>query len=442
MSAVTEGGARSERRRTTLGNGFPGPVVALLVVGGLLELGLLALWQRNGYWDFSDGVYAQSAREFLHGLVPYRDFAAAQPPPVYLVGVALLAVHDGLSSVRAGLGLVDLITAALVGVGVWRLSGRRWLAVAAAALTPLLPVSLREHAQLIPENFAAPLLLGGALCCSRINRVRTGALLLALAAVFKLAFLVPAIAIAVASPARRRSIVWLVAFLALFAAASTAAFGTDVWRETVQAQLQVGRASLHYAGGLIAQGIWSEFILVIGAITALALARTEGVRDPALLRTLGTACVVDLLLTLTVFKRGSYIDVLAVAEPPLLVLAACGAAWGWLRWRPARPLVALLGVLLALESISILVSPANPWAAKRPGAASGLAWTAGPSAVDTKVDAARRCDPHAPYSGDPYYAFLADRRMPGDQPDLFMLQYAPTDARFAHQAAADRARCP
>jgi hypothetical protein len=361
---------------------------------------------------------------------------------VYLVGLVLLAIHDGLSSVRAGVGLVDLITASLVGVGVWRLSGRRWLAVAAAALTPLLPVSLREHAQLIPENFAAPLLLGGALCCSRTNRVRTGALLLALAAAFKLAFLVPALAIAVFAPARRRAVAWLAAFLALFAAASTVAFGTDVWREAVEAQLQVGRASVHYAGGLIAQGIWSEFILVIGAITALVLARAEDVHDRALLRTLGAACAADLLLTLTVFKRGSYVDVLAVAEPPLLVLAACGATWGWFRWRRMRPLVAALCLLLALESISILVSPANPWAAKRPGAASGLAWTAGPAAVDRTVNAARRCSPSAPYSGDPYYAFLADRRMPGDQPDLFMLEYARIDARFTRQAADDRARCP
>ena len=64
---------------------------------------LLAAWQRNGYWDFSDGVYAESAREFLHGLVPYQDFAAAQPPLVYLVGVVLVAIYDGLASVRAGM---------------------------------------------------------------------------------------------------------------------------------------------------------------------------------------------------------------------------------------------------------------------------------------------------------------------------------------------------
>ena len=41
-------------------------------------LALLAAWQRNGYWDFSDGVYAETARALLHGQRLYRDVAAAQ----------------------------------------------------------------------------------------------------------------------------------------------------------------------------------------------------------------------------------------------------------------------------------------------------------------------------------------------------------------------------
>lgn len=417
-------------------------MMAVLIVGGLIEFGLLALWQRNGYWDFSDGVYAQSAREFLHGQVPYRDFAAAQPPAVYLVGVVLLAVHDGLLTVRAGSGLADLLSAALVGVCVWRLSGRAGVAVLAATATPLLPISLHEHAQLIPETFAAPLLLGGAICCARVNQARAGAVLLALAVAFKLAFVVPAVAIALASPYRRRSTAWFVLSAAVFAAASLAAFGTSVWREAVKAQLQAGHASLHYAAGLIAQGVWSDFVLVIGAVAALVLARRERIEDRALLQTLSAAAGAGLLLALTVFKRGSYISVLEVAEPPLLALAACGAIWSWRYWRRLRPLVAALGILLALESISILVSPSDPWAAKRPGAESGLAWTAGPTAVNSLVSVARRCPPGSAYSGDPYYAFLADRPMPGNQPDLFMLEYARTDATFAGRAASDHRRCP
>ena len=443
MSVVTNDRAgASTASRTIRRDTFSPAMVGLLVAGLAVELGLLAAWQRNGYWDFSDGVYAQSAREFLHGLVPYRDFAAAQPPAIYLVGVALLAVHDGLVSLRLGAGLVDLLTAALVAVCVWRLSGRRWLAIASAAAAPLLPVSLHEHAQLAPETFAAPLLLGGALCCSRESQARTGAVLLALASLFKLAFVIPAIAIALASPARRRSTVWFVLFAALLAVASVLAFGSPVWREAVEAQLQVGRASTHYAAGLIAQAIWSELVLVIGALAAVVLARREHVQDRELLRTVAAAAGAGLLLVLTVFKRGSYINVLVVAEPAVLVLAACGAAWSWKHWRSSRPVVAALCILLAVQSVSILVSPGDPWAAKRPGAQSGLAWSASPTAVDRKVSAARRCGRDIAYSADPYYAFLAARRMPGNQPDLFMLEYARIDAKFARQAGGDQPRCP
>lgn len=208
----------------------------------VLELVLLAVWQRNGYWDFSDGVYAESAREFLHGLVPYRDFAAAQPPLVYLVGAVLLAIHDGLASVRAGMALADLVTAILVGVCAWRLIGLRSVAIGTALLSPLLPISLHEHAQLTPETLAAPLLLGGALLCARQGRARVGGVLLALAVSVKLAFALPALAIALSTRHRREATLSLILAGVTFAIASLAAFGIGVWREAVQAQLQVGQA--------------------------------------------------------------------------------------------------------------------------------------------------------------------------------------------------------
>jgi hypothetical protein len=420
------------------------PRVVLLAAGLVLEMALLALWQRNAYWDFSDGVYAQSARELLHGLMPYRDFAAAQPPPVYLAGALLLAFHDGLAALRAGLALADLATAALAGLAVWRLSGRFPLALAATAAAPLLPISLHEHAQLVPETLAAPLLLAGAIWVARVPRAAAAGALLALAAACKLAFGLPALAIALASPARRRALLGLVLTGILLAALSLAVFGTALWREAVDAQLQAGHASLHYAGGLLAQGAWSELPLIAGAGAAVLLATRDPLllREPALARTLAAAACAGLVLALTVFKRGSYIGVLAVAEPPLLCLAACGAAWAWEHSRRSRPVVAALGMLLAAQSLSLLASPADPWAAKRPGAASGLAWQAGPAAVDAAVSAARACPRTLAYSGAPYVAFLAARRMPGRQPDLFMLAHARADSAFAKRAARDNPRCP
>ena len=63
-----------------------------------------------------------------------------------------------------------------------------------------------------------------------------------------------AVAIALSTRQRREATGSLIIAGLVLAIASIAAFGTGVWREAVDAQLQVGNASLHYAGGLIAQG--------------------------------------------------------------------------------------------------------------------------------------------------------------------------------------------
>lgn len=419
-------------------------VAAAVAAGLVLELVLLAVWQRNGYWDFSDGVYAESSREFLHGMVPYRDFAIAQPPLVYLVGVVLLAIHDGLASIRAGMALADLVTAILVGVCAWRLTGLRAVAVATALLSPLLPISLYGHAQLVPETLAAPLLLAGVLLCARRGGAGVGGVLLALAVVAKLAFALPALAIALSTRQRREATLTLILAGAVFAIASVAAFGIGVWREAVQAQFQVGRTSLHVAAGPVAQGAWNELPLVVPAAAGVWLVwtRREQPLDMELMRTLVAAALAGLLLVFTVFKQGSYVNVLVVAEPPLLVLAAAGAVWSARRSRAASIAIGLLGALLAAQIVSLLVDPASAPIAQRPGARKALVWTAGPGTVDLTVGIARLGPAAQAYSGDPYYAFLSDRRMPGDQPDLFMLEHAAIDARFARRAAADQPRWP
>jgi hypothetical protein len=421
------------------GFGGWGASLALALATGVLELVLLAVWQRNGYWEFSDGVYGETARVLLHGQDLYSDVAAAQPPPVYLFGALLLAVHDGLSSLRAGLALVELVTASLVALSVWRLSGRGRVALAAGLIAPLLPITLHEHAQLIPETLAAPLVMGGALWCARSERGVAGGATLACAAACKLAFGLPALVIVLVCSARRRAIAGLVTGGAALTAAAIVVFGTSVWRETVRAQLQVGNASVHYVGGLISQAAWNELPLVACAAAALLLARQA--HDRELLRTLTAAAGGSLVLGLTLVKRGSYIDVFVVAEPPLLALAACGASWAWERAR-SRWLVALLGALLALQSLSLLIDPGDPVIARRPFAASGLQYALSPGAVNRAVTVARRCPRGLAYSGVPFIALLTDRRMPGNQPDLFIIGAAQLDASFARRAAADTPRCP
>ena len=418
---------------------------AALLAALVVELCLLWLWQRNGYWDFSDGVYALTARELLHGAALYGGVAAAQPPPIYLLGAGLLAIHDGLASLRAGMALAELASGLLVGLALLRLGARRQVAFAAALASALLPIELHEHAQLIPETLGAPLLMLGALLLSSPGRSAPGAFALALAAAFKVAFVVPALALVLVAADRRRALLAFAASGLALGLASLLGFGTALWTEAVRAQFEVGSASVHYVGGLLAQALWSELpLLALAAPVAWAALRRRSLSsDPQLERSLFVAALAGLLLAFTLFKRGSYLSVLVVADPPLLALAALGAESIWRRGRaPLRVLAALLVLLLAAQSASILLDPVNPPIARRPGARSGLAQVSSPAAVNAAVAAARRCPPREAYSGAPYIAFLADRRMPGGQPDTFMLSYAPADSAFARGAAADEPRCP
>lgn len=415
-----------------------------LVVAVLVEAALLALWQRNGFWEVSDGVYAATARAWLHGHVLYRDVAAAQPPVVYVFGLVMLTIHDGLAALRAGLGLVNAATALLTATCVWRLTGRRDATAVAALGLPLLTISLHEHAQLVPETLAAPLLLAGALLCAGGDRgvAIAGGSLLALATFCKVAFLLPAAAIVLAGRRRWPALAALAAGLAVLAAVSELAFGGAVWREAIRAQLQVGRAPLHYVGGLLAQGAWNEFALVLGAGVALWSRRERTGHADALLWTVAAAAIGGLVLALSLFKRGSYLDVLVVAEPPLFALAVCGAARGLERGGAARIATIALTAVVAVQSLSLLTSPSDPWAARRPGARSGLQWTASPREVDRVVAQIDRCPAGRAYGGSAYLAFVAGRRMPGNQPDLFMLAAAKVDAGFAARAARDVPVCP
>jgi hypothetical protein len=161
----------------------------------ILLLVLLWLWQGRAAVEYSDGVYAGSARSVLDGLVPYRDFAAAQPPGVYYVGASLLALGDSVTALRAGLAAFDLALAALVLVAVWRLTGRRASAVAAGVVALVTPWAMREHAQLLPETFGAPLLVGAMLAARDRKWSFLAGILGAGALLFKLTFLIPAIAI-------------------------------------------------------------------------------------------------------------------------------------------------------------------------------------------------------------------------------------------------------
>jgi hypothetical protein len=104
--------------------------------------------------------------------------------------------------------------------------------------------------------------------------------------------------------------------------------------------------------------------------------------------------------------------------------------------------MALLSLLLVMQSISLLVDPGDPVIARRPFARSGLQYALSSKAVNRQVAQARACPRRLAYSGAPFVAFLAGRRMPGNQPDLFIIGASALDASFAQRAQRDIPRCP
>ncbi|MFL5846605.1 MAG: hypothetical protein ACJ762_18125 [Solirubrobacteraceae bacterium] len=410
---------------------------ALLACGALTALLLLALGLLRGeaFWSTSDGVYALSARELLHGLDLYSGVAAAQPPPVYLAGAALLGVDDSLTMLRAGLELAALATALLVWLAVWRLTQRPWLAVAAGVATPLLPVMLHENALLTPETIGAPLLLGVAVLAARPGGAAWAGALAAVAASTKLSFALPALAVLLVSPVRRRAIAWFAGTGVLLAAAGTLIWGGDLWRSIITAQAQSGNTALRNLGGLLAQEGWN----LIGLVVLAGLGLRARVLDAELRRTVVAAAAGSLVLGLTVVKLGTYVNVVQVAEPPLLVLGAVGLASVTAR---ARVVAFACVALLVAQSGSLLIHPSDPRPYTRPFAESGPRRLLSDGQVERFARAPRACPAGAPYPGIPYLAFVAHRRAPGDQPDVFILNSESNGSFRARYQAELPAACP
>lgn len=418
-----------------------GAAIALWATLAVAVLAALRLWQGDAYWEYSDGVYALTARLLLDGASLYDQVAAAQPPPVYYAGAGILALGDDVGTLRIGLASVGLVTSALVLAIVWRLTRHRPIAVAAALAALLAPWAVREHAQLLPETFAAPLLLGAALAGSRPRTSALAGVLGALAVSFKLAFVLPALAIVLAARARSRALLGALAAGAVLAAIFLLAFGDPLLDGAVRAQRETGLSSLRDVAGQWAQAAWNLAPLLAGA--ALAWVLRHRLHDRPLALSLAAASAGSLLLLATLFKHGSSLTVLVVAEPPLLCLAAAGVAAAW-RAR-ARGLLALAGAALLLAVVqvgSLLAQPDDPRPFVRPLAASGPSRALSEDEVRAAVATIRACPPDLAYAGPPFLAFAAGRRIAGDQPDRFILDNAPTLERFRAMVAADAPTCP
>lgn len=407
---------------------------------GAATLALLHAWRGLEYWNYSEGVYALTARGLLAGADLYGDVVVAQPPGLVLAGGGLLAIDDSLGWLRLGVGAIQLAAGGLAGLAVWRLT-RSVLATAATPAAFLLtPWAVREHGALTPELVVLPLLLGAALLASRRATAPAGAALAALAPFVKWPFILPAVAIVLLGADRRRAVAVGLATLVAQAALATAVFGAGFWEQSVLAQLAAeGRPTARTVAGYLGQAGWSLAGLVVAA--AVAVRHRGALRDPVLARILAGGAVGALLTLLSVTKAGTALNVVVPLEALLVPLAVAGAALAI--GTRSRALASVALVFTAAQSVSLVVAPDTRAPFLYPTSERG-AWGRQASTAEVRaiVAAIGACPPDRPYGGEPLFAYLADRRPPGGQPDGFLTRRSSQLEDVAARIAVDVPVCP
>ncbi len=389
-------------------------------------------------------MYALTSRLLLDGEDLYGDIVVAQPPLMFLVGGAALALEDSLSWLRLAVGGLQALTAGLVAVAVWRLTGKAVAAALAAPLAMVTPWAVHEHGLLTPELVGAPLLVGGALLAARPRLAPAAGLVLSLAVFVKLPFAIPALLVAVAATDRRRCLGWLAGATLAQAALWTAIFGPAMWDAVVVAQQGTGLRSVKELAEYGSQGLWNLLGLLLPAAAAVSLLRRR-TEDADLLRTCAALAAGLLLTLLTVAKNGTGINVAAPIEAALVVLAVAGVAWAFAGARRRRGLqagIAVGFVLLLTQTASLLAAPDDPRPFLRPDASAGLGPVLETPEVKAEVRRARACPAGVAYSREPYLAFLAERRMPANQPDGFLTVESSELTDVLAEIQADQPRCP
>lgn len=401
-------------------------------VGGLIALVVLRLWQGLDYWTYSEGVYALTSRLWLDGADIYGTMAAAQPPGLFVVGAGALGIHDSAEFLRWVIGGLQFAGGLCATAATWRLSENRWAAIAACPLVLLTPWAVREHGTLTPELVVVPVLLGAALLAARPRTAVAAGVLAALAVSLKLPFLLPALGIVLCAADRRRALIAAATTGAVLLVATLVAFGDDVWRDVVTAQLHSGRRAPHDLGGYVEQGAWSLAGL---AIPSLFVLRTK-LKDPALARVwLGLTAGLALTLV-SLIKQGTALNVLVPVEAALVPLALTAVA--------ARPVLTAGIAFVLIQTIALVAAPtrtAVPFI--YPGSDRG-AWGRNltETQVRAKARAARDCPAGVASPEVPFVAFVAERPPPGGQPDAFLVPESKTLERELALIQADAARCP
>jgi hypothetical protein len=296
------------------------PVIAGFVLGlaALLAVHFALL---HSYWDYSEGVYALSAHQMLHGAALYSGFAGAQPPGVFLVGVVLLAIHDSLEWLRFAVALLQLGAGLLAGLIVLRVTGSWAGAALAPAAMLLTPWAVHEHGALTPEVVALPVLIGAALLAGSSPargfyegdwRAPTTGVLCGLLVLIKYPYAIPALTIVAMSSQWRRVLVWGLATVAVGLGLTWLLAGASFWRDTVTAQTEAGSRSLGVLKGYWAQSGWNVLGLLVCA--AIAVRRRALAHDEWLLYTSLALAVAMIVTFLTNFKVGTGLNITVPVE--------------------------------------------------------------------------------------------------------------------------------
>jgi hypothetical protein len=412
--------------------------------GALIAVQLLL---RDTYWDYSEGVYALTAHLMLHGGDLYGRIVGAQPPGVFLAGVGLLAIHDGLEWLRFGVGLLQLGAGLIAAEIVYRITGNRLATVLTPAAILLTPWAVHEHGALTPELVALPVMLGATRLSVDRRCAAIAGVLCGLLPLIKIPLVIPAVALVALSADRRRAGAWAGATLIAGLALTWLAGGAGFWRDVFLAQTNTGVRSFGMLKGLWAQAGWNTLGLLVCA--TVAGLRRAAAADRPLLRASIVLAVANVVTFLTNFKQGTGLNITVPVEASLVPLAACGTVFAFRAARsapsPHRRLTAaacsVAAAFTLAQSVSLIASPHNPVPFLR--AFSAPAWEITMTAPQLRVAVAvaRACPRGAPYGGPPLIALIAGRSPPDDQPDQFLTLNSSTLAAVGARILATRGVC-
>lgn len=398
-------------------------LVAGWLVASVILIALVYAWTGISYIDLSDGVYLYTSRALLQGHAPYAEVVSSVPPPLLWVGATLLALNDGLATVRLAMASLLLATAGFVFYITFRLCGMGWIAAGAGLLSIVTPYHLKQGLALIGENFQAVLLLlATVLAADRRHAWKAGAVV-AFGASFKLTLLIIAPLFLLVAVPRVKYIMGFVFTLVSIWVVSYLLYGKALITDTIVAQSKSGLHSFSEIIEFIYKAGFIELGLIVLAIAGLFLRQRSS--DERLYRAVLVAAAGSFLMLVAVLKEGTGPYISIVSEPLLVILAASALAWSLGLTRAAmRTVVVVLSASAFLftlaEDTVFIKAPAPIGPLKNPI----YGRNASPAQVQAVLDRIDSCPRDLPYSGPPYYAFLSSRKMAGNQPDLFLFNIA------------------